>query len=418
MKGNAIRILAGLLALLLLAAAISGCAPEKEEPSVQEKTVLVGYVGDFSGPCAEASGKLWTCATEFFKWANETNYLPGIKVEWIEEDDRYDPGQTPLAYRQIMTEDPMVLFTMTSFSCSIVKPLAGRDRIPVIGFAGSVATAKEPVGYTFLGSLVPEIEFNCFLNYVKDTWTEDRPCRIASLSWDEDLGTQHIQSGIETAAHLGMDYKAEYAEIAPMGTMDFTTYITRLKELDPDYIYNPMIGPAAGSAVKTAVAMGMDPAKFVYIVGSGGGMYEEMINVCGQENTVGSLLVMADYPYSVKTEDQERIREFMQDTEYGWDARYHLNSLSFYFSCKVLYEGLRLAIEDVGIENLDREALYQGLQKIENFDTGVSLPVTYGPDDRLGCQSVQIYEYHEDGLPYLVTDKIYNWPQRWGEDVY
>jgi len=392
---------------------------DKSVVALFEQTVLVGYLGAFAGPTATASDRLWTCAKEFFTWANETDYLPGVKVEWTEEDTRYDIAQVPIVYRKMMARcEPMVLFTMTAVGSTGVKPLADEDRIPVLSFTGSVATAQEPVGYVFQETFVPEINFNCFLNYVADTWDveeEGRPCVVASLSWEDPDGTQHIASGIETAAELGIDFKEEYAEVGPVGTMDFSTYVTRLKELDPDYIFFPMIGPATGSALKTMDAMGMDTKKAVYIVMSAGGMYEELTAVAGEELTYGATLVMADYAYSdpLITEDQEHLRSLMEPTKFGWDARYHVNALSFYTSCKILYEGLRIAIEDVGIENLDREALYNALQTIENFDPGVSLPVTFGTDDRLSNQSCYIYEIGTDGVPHLKTDKIYNWPQKW-----
>jgi len=403
----------GLLVLLLLALPLAA-ACGKSTPS-GEKTVLVGYIGGFSGPTATASGRLWTCAQEFFKWANETNYLPGVTVTWTEEDDRYDPGQVPIAYRNIMTKEPMVLFTMRAATSAVLKPLVDRDKIPVLSFTGSVATAQEPVGYVFQETFVPEINFNVFLNYVADTWKGSKPARIASLSWDDPDGIQHINSGIETAAELGIDFKREYAEIAPVGTMDFSSYVTRLKALNPDYIFFPLIGPATGSALKTMDAMGMDTKKAVYIVMSGGGMYEELTAVAGEELTYGATLVMADYAYSdpLITPDANRLRSLMEPTQYGWNAKYHVNAVSFYTSAKILYEGLRIAIEDVGIENLSREALYNALQKINNFDTGVSLPATFGPNDRLSNQSAYIYEIGTDSIPHLKTTKVYNWPQKW-----
>jgi len=414
LKGNKLKVLVGLLALLLLAVPLFGaCAGEEEPPA--ETTLLVGYIGDFSGPSALASSRLWTCAKEFFKWANETNYLPGVTIEWTEEDDQYDPGQVAIAYRNIMTKEPIVLFTMRAATSAVLKPLVDRDKIPVLSFTGSVATAQEPVGYVFQETFVPEINFNCFLNYVADTWTEDRPCRIASLAWDTDDGRQHEESGAQTAAALGIDFKKSYAEVAPPGTMDLSTYLIRIKERNPDYIFFPLLGPATGSALKTMDAMGMDTKKAVYIVMSGGGMYEELTSVAGEELTWGGTLVMADYAYSdpLITEEQEHLKSLMEPTEFGWDARYHVNALSFYTSCKILYEGLRIAIDDVGIENLDREALYNALQKIEDFDTGVSLPVTFGPNDRLSNQSCYIYEIGTDSIPHLKTDKVYNWPQKW-----
>ena len=415
MKRRTTKIVLGLVVLLLLALPLAAaCEPKENEPPV-EKTVLVGYIGDFSGATALASGRLWTAAREFFKWANETNYLPGVTVTWTEEDDRYDPGQVPIAYRNIMTKEPMVLFTMRAATSAVLKPLVDRDKIPVLSFTGSVATAQEPVGYVFQESFVPEINFNVFLNYVADTWEGSKPARIASLSWDTDDGRQHINSGVDTAAELGIDFKREYAEIAPPGTMDLKTYLIRIQELNPDYIFFPLPGPATGSAVKAMATMGMDTKKAVYIVMSGGGMYQELTSVAGEELTWGGTLVMADYAYSdpLITEDQERLKSFMENSEYGWDAKYHVNAVSFYTSAKILYEGLRIAIEDVGIENLSREALYNALQKINNFDTGVSLPVTFGPNDRLSNQSAYIYEIGTDSIPHLKTTKVYNWPQKW-----
>jgi len=423
LRGNIIKIVVGLLALVLLAVPLVGsCAPTPPTPPA-EKTILVGAVQDFSGPTAQASGRLWTAAQEFFKWANETGYVPGITVEWTEVDDRYDASQVPLAYREMKAKNPDVIFTMTAVSSAGLKPLADRDKIPVLSFTGSVATAQEPVGYVFQETFVPEINFNCFLNYVADTWTEERAPVVASLSWDDDDGTQHIESGIATAEALGIDFKREYAEVAPpmtgLGPNPFTPYVTRLKELDPDYIFFPMIGPATGVALNEMMALGMDPKKAVYIVMSAGGMYQELTAVLGSEEpTHGATLVMADYAWSIQTEDQQRLRSFMEPTDYGWDARYHVNALSYYTSCKVFYEALRIAKEDVGLENIDSEAIYNALQKIKDFDTGVSLPVTFGAEDRLANQSVYIYEIGTDSIPHLKTDKVYNWPQKWGPDVY
>jgi ABC-type branched-subunit amino acid transport system substrate-binding protein len=404
-------ILAGLMVLsLLVIPLLSAC--DGEQPPV-EKTILVGAIQDFSGPTAQASGRLWTAAQEFFKWANETDYVPGVKVTWTQEDDKYDASQTPIAYRAMKAKNPPdVIFTMTAVSSSGLKPLVDEDKIPVISFTGSVATAQEPVGYVFQLTFVPEINFNCFLNYVADTWTETRPCKVASLSWDDNDGTQHINSGITTAAALGIDFKREYAIIAPPGTMDFTNQVTLLKELDPDYIFFPMIGPATGSAIKSMIAMGMDPKKAVYIVMSGGGMYEELTSVIGSEEpTHGATLVMADYAWSIQTPEQQQLKSFMEPTTYGWDARYHVNALSYYTSCKVLYEALRIAKDDVGVENIDSAAIYNALQKIKNFDTGVCLPVTFSTDNRLGVRSAYIYEIGTDSIPHLKTDKIYTWPQ-------
>ena len=92
--------------------------------------------------------------------------------------------------------------------------------------------------------------------------------------------------------------------------------------------------------------------------------------------------------------------------------------MSYYTSCKLLYEALRIAVEDVGVENVDSEAIYNALQKIKDFDTGVSLLATFGADDRLANQSCYIYEIGTDSIPHLKTEKIYNWPQKWGPDVY
>lgn len=418
MKGNTIKVAVGLLVLSLLVVPLAGaCGPA---PPPEEKTVLIGCQQDFSGPTSLPSAKLLETATQFVKWANETNLVPGVKVELTTADDRYDAAQVPLAYREMMVKNPDVIFTMTSVTSAGVKPLVDRDKIPLLSITGSVAIAEEPVGYVFQVSFVPEIDFNCFLNYVADTWKEAKPCRIASLSWDNDEGRQHIESGAATATALGIDFKREYAEIAPPGTMDFSTYVTRLKEINPDYIYFPLIGPATGSALKTIDAVGMDTKKAVYIIMSAGGMYEDLTAVAGEELTYGAIVVMPAYAYSdpLITEDQERLRGWAQQSKYGWDPRYHIDWTQYYQSCKVFYEALRIAVKDVGVENLDSEAIYNALQEIKDFDTGVALPLTFGSDDRLAVQSDHIYEIGTDGIAHLKTDKVYNWPQKWGPDLY
>lgn len=66
--------------------------------------------------------------------------------------------------------------------------------------------------------------------------------------------------------------------------------------------------------------------------------------------------------------------------------REHIQAqLAAYAAAQLFVEGLRQAGRD-----LSRERLVAGIEKLYQFDTGVTPPLTYGPNRRIGARGAHI----------------------------
>ena len=67
-------------------------------------------------------------------------------------------------------------------------------------------------------------------------------------------------------------------------------------------------------------------------------------------------------------------------------------------------EAIRIAIEEVGYENLDGRAVKEAMYGIKDFDPhGTGKKVTYTPEDHRGSPVIRIYEV-QGGEVVPVTD--------------
>ncbi|MCH8864219.1 MAG: ABC transporter substrate-binding protein, partial [Chloroflexi bacterium] len=234
-----------LISSLLLAACAQPApapAPAPDPTPAKERTITLGFLSGFTGPLAIPTKMQFNMSKAYYDWASDTGLMPGIRFNMVTEDTRYDMAQIVPAYMRMQPKNPMIIQFIYSQDGDTIKPLAARDMIPAVGYVTST-----------LGVLPPEFVFSVsplwdnyeimVLNWIQDTWDMEkmgRPARYAHLGWDNTMGASGIKPGELYAEKLS---KVEHvgAEIAPPGTMDFSTYVIRLKKLDPDYIWCPLV---------------------------------------------------------------------------------------------------------------------------------------------------------------------------------
>ena len=70
-------------------------------------------------------------------------------------------------------------------------------------------------------------------------------------------------------------------------------------------------------------------------------------------------------------------------------------------SCSITLEGIRLAIEKVGAENVSGRAVRDALVTIRDFDTGLIPPITLTDEDPIYSAGYRIYQIQGGKiLPY------------------
>jgi len=366
---------------------------------VATRTVNVGYIAGFTGPLAEGTKEAFAGAKAVFDWANETNYIPGLKVEMVSGDDQYDAAKVMQAYKQIKAKDPIALLSYPAGNADVLKEVLARDQVPLVNYGGGNFSI-DPPGWVFVVVAMYDTQQFAVLKWINENWDiakAGRAARFAHLSWDNSMGTTSIKPGQLYAEQLpGVDYVA--AEVAPTRTMDFTPYITRLKQKNPDFIYLALVTPPAVSAVKTGIAMGIDQTKFMYFDYCTF-MWGAMLRAVGKEVVEGSWCGTSFYHYTIDTPGMQQFWK-VWDKYSGLKRPVGLAALVGYNPGMVLLEAMKRAAATAGADKMDGADVYKALQTIKDFKPGTMVPVTYGPDRRDGCQDMLLYKI-KDGKMYL-----------------
>lgn len=344
----------------------------------------------------------------FYTWVNETNYIPGIKLDYVNEDDRYDRANIVTAYKRLAEKNPLVVQAYTGDNAEVLKPIGERDKVPIVVYGGGTA-AIDPPGWTFVVSAMYDSIAFANLNWIEATWDTakmGRKAKYAQVGWDHAMGKTavepsqlYVQNRLKNVVWAG-------AEIVPPRTMDLSAVAIRLKATDPDYVWMALIAPPASSLVKSAKGLGMDPKKFIWGDYSTF-MWDTVLRVLSKEDIEGNLYSTSFFPKSVKTPEMQRMFElwdkYVKRTPYPPEIGLQVG----YNPAQVIVEGIKRAVAKVGADKVDGTALYEALQTIKDFKTGTMLPVNFGPDRRDGDRETMIYTIKNTEF-FQLDGKIYD----------
>lgn len=406
-----LRLSLGLfLTVALVVTTFTGCAaaPQATEtPAKKDVTLAIAVLADATGPYAVTVGPQLNAMKDFGKWVNETNYIPGVKLDVKAYDHGLKMEQCVALYKEAVTTTPAPILTNGGLWSSAAATLAGfakQNKIPII----DTTPLKEvviPPGWFFGYQPAYEGQVGAYIDWIVDNWKADskipwikkhyqnRKPRLALMSWDITLGRANESAEVKCyAASRGVDWAG--AEYVPMTVGDVTPQLTRLKD-KTDFIYVGMFGSAWQAVLKKAAEMGIrdqfmdvgpayfspiEIAKFVPELANNNGAVQ--IFVAGYDDLPRFIQQNHDalgYP-----------RDFM-----SYAAGYTMGDL--------MAEAIRKTVDKVGANKVTGPAIYEAIcaGAITNF-TPMSLrvPVTFSNNEKL---------VKMDGADAVIVSVIQGW---------
>ncbi len=224
-----------LLTTLLSAGMVLVTAPPAGAASVRGfngKTIKVGgfwYTADFPG--AEVG------AQAYFKEINKTNYLKGVKIQFVTSlNDNGDPATALTDARQLVTQD-QVFAIVPDLSADNPGSYLASQGVPYVGggYDSTYCSTKRTTslwGYAIGGCLVPSNppvvsnEYGQFYTYVKSKTGSADPS-VALFSNDDESGSNVAR--LSTVAAKGIGFKVVYNKAqVPATASDYTPYVEQL----------------------------------------------------------------------------------------------------------------------------------------------------------------------------------------------
>ena len=223
--------------------------------------------------------------------------------------------------------------------------------------------------------------------------------RFAFLTWDNPFGRMVITDA--TKGYLkakGVELVGE--EFIPAVPTDVSAQVMRLKEKEVDFTYGGMYFNAFAVCAKEMEKQGLIDK--IDLGTTYAFQYEQYLKEVGP--LARNMYVTGQYtPYEEWNKACPRVLEV-----YKKNKRDSLPSPVLYLvglnKALVACEAVRLALNDVGPDRMDGEAIYKALQKLSNFDAwGTSPPVTFTEKKRYGVDSVIMLRLNDEKVNNLAS---------------
>jgi len=364
----------GLSLMLLLTSAIPAQAGSA-------KTVKIGIASYFTGPLAASGIPGYYGFVDQLKLVNDQGGIDGVKlvVRWA------DTAQSPIpllltAHKRWKAEGVLVE-TAISNSYAYINTKMQRDEIPAITVAPySTLTITEPEMWVFGSTAGLGPAFATFMKWVKDNWTEQRRPRIGMIFLDFEEGWE-TYAGSKYAAEIGVEFVGR--EVVPVfGVIDTSVEWVRLANKNPDWIYVMHFAGSMAVLVKDAARLEI-MKKGIKLCAGAANIDEGVLRMVGDD--AEGWYQLSPFPNNTDDPQLPGMRALFDAAkkQRGWEPE---EAPQFYFAMwmqsKVIVEAIRLAIENVGFQNLSGRAIRDGACSIADFDLGFGLPLANMSDEK------------------------------------
>jgi branched-chain amino acid transport system substrate-binding protein len=296
-----------------------------------QDTVKIGIINSYSGQFADTAAQMDNAIKLYVKQHGDT--VAGKKIELIRKDTG---GIAPDVAKRLAQElvvrdhaDIIAGFALTPNALAAADVSAEAKKFMVVmNAATSIITTKSP--YIARTSVTtPQ------LNQTFGTWAAKNGVKtVYTMVSDYGPGID-----AETAFHTG--FKEAGGEIAgsvrfPVSNPDFSAFVQRAKDVNPDAIYIWIPGGAQPAAVGKALAeRGIDTSK-VKVLGQDALTFESALKSMG--DTALGIITVSNYDYN---HDSPLNHEFVK----AYNEEFHRNpdiySIGGYDGMHLIYEALK-----------------------------------------------------------------------------
>jgi len=210
---------------------------------------------------------------------------------------------------------------------------------------------------------------------------------------DEPLSRAVEVHGAKYAESIGIEMLP--FELVPPVPLNVNPQLLRVREHGADYVYITSLWTVALAIMRDAERLGLT----------------DEIRFCGWENSQARSLIETLGP-AAEGYISARVFPWYKEVPFLTDMymRYRGyidtegDGAAILAFMPVMIEAIRIAIEEVGYENLDGRTIKEAMYSIRDFDPhGLGRTVTYTPEDHRGSATVRIYQV-EGGEVVPITD--------------
>ena len=385
-----ITILAVALTALLL---FTACAPAP--PAEEKKVVEIGMIAALTGAPSALIQYAYRNLVDYLRYSEEVgipgvSLQPGVSIELLWADSAFEVPRSISAYERMMERNVVCFYLPSPVEAEGLESRLERDQVPAFTMSLTEALMYPP-GCIFAIYATESEKFAVVADWIMENWQEERPPRVAFMGTDTASGRSAEVMGTEYAESIGIEMLP--FEIVPYMPLDTTPQLLRLHERGADFVYLTAIWTTALPVMKDAERLGLT----------------DEIRFGGYENTQAVPLVnlgsAAEGYFAPRAAPWYEEVPLLIDMHMKYRGKIDTegDAASTLLFASAMIEAIRIAIEEVGYENLDGSAVKEAMYSIKDFDPLGIKKLTYTPEDHRGSATVRMYQI-QGGEVVPVTD--------------
>jgi branched-chain amino acid transport system substrate-binding protein len=357
-------------------------------PAAAQDTIKVGMSGPFSGGLSLLGQSVRDGVEVAFAEINDQGGTAGRKLQFIAEDDGYEPMRTIASSRKRVEQDKVVALlavTGTAPSAALL-PFVNESKTPMLfpyAFAHVLTTPVKRDVFTTL----PEVRVQMLVlaNYILKTLKQTK---VAAIYQNDDFG-QDAVAGLDE--RFGRDKIALVKLPFDRGTTNFSGVVAQAKAAGVEHVVFLGIPKDAALVMREANNLGWKPQFSGH-------------NALGDPQTfqlAGPLAEGAIAIAVMEPLDSEKpaVKAFIAaQLKYKPNTKPTTYSMHGYQSGKIFAEVLKRSGGKT-----DEASIVSALESMKGFDTGLMAPLTFSATQHAGALSGAIMKA-QGGKWKIITD--------------
>ncbi len=389
MKGKKTSLFFGvLISFMLVFVGNSEAQKKRKVPGLEKDKVYVGTSQPFSGPAA-AWGIVAKAMETYFQYVNEKKGgVHGRKIVLLARDDGYQPARMRANIEELHSKVLLFAAPLGTANVSANKDLIAEKKVPTIAPLGNVRMwvgyPWEKLKYFFVAYTDYLLEAKEITNFAIEKLGSEK---IAIFYQNDDYGEAGLK-GVEEVAKDKLVAKVSHE----LTEVDFSVHAQKIKDAGADTVIIYSNPRQSAAFVKKLSELGIKPK----ILASFPLADPVMVNLAGEAwdgAYVGGVIKLPQlYPESKQLFDEiVKLNPELAKTPF----------LTLYgiFVGALVEETLRRA----GPEPT-REKIIEVLENMENWESPVSFPITFGKKRRHGINVIGLWRVSKDGKYELVME--------------
>jgi len=333
-------------------------------PADQKDIVItIGNITDRTGPAAQAMQYIDLALEDAILYYNDNDLIPGVKLKLESYDTQYDTAKVILGYNYLKAKNATVITSFLPIVPEILSPHVNKDEM-VFFTANANAEYLYPPSYTLAWSCLWDETIYTQLKWIATNhWDYELngPARIGGAGWDD--GTTSI---IFAAAKKYARAHPDQFEWTEGYITDFTfSWAPQVEALkDCDYIFLPVM---MHTFTREYYNAGHDKATF--LGNESHTAFLGMMSESGRWNEIDGMLFAINLPWwGQGAEEEVPIVDELINTYHpgnGNEIKMAGRSYVTAFLHPMLCEIIKIAVEEVGPENVNSRTIYDAAQTFQ-----------------------------------------------------